>query len=114
MSVFFPFPEWTVDEVVDKYLVPIDMEFMAKAFRENHITGAALLSMTEDHMKELGCAVLGDRIAFMNYLDLLKRHKREADRSKSLWSGITPVKSCAYHDHCGRFMFHVSVQSVVV
>ncbi|KAL5479820.1 hypothetical protein EMCRGX_G023406 [Ephydatia muelleri] len=99
--------EWTVDEVVDKYLVPMDMEFMAKAFRENHITGAALLAMTEEHMKEMGCAVLGDRIAFINYLDLLKRHKREADRSKSLWSGVTPVKSCAYHNHCGSFMLHV-------
>ena len=50
---------------MDNYLKPIGMEFMAKAFMENHITGAVLLTLREEHIKELGCAVLGDRILFM-------------------------------------------------
>ena len=33
---------------------------MTKAFVENKINGAVLMSLTEDHMKELGCAVLGE------------------------------------------------------
>ena len=58
-------------------------------------------------MKELGVLVLGDRIMFMEFLKFLKKHKRDADRSKSLWSGTTPVLSCAYHQNCGQFCFHV-------
>ena len=52
---------------------------------------------------------MGDRLVFMDYLKLLKKHKRDADRSKSLWSGTTPVLSLAYHRNCGEFCFHVSV-----
>lgn len=59
-------------------------------------------------MKELNVLVLGDRIMFMEFLKLLKKHKRDADRSKSLWSGTTPVLSLAYHKNCGQFCFHVS------
>ena len=43
----------------------------------------------------------------MDYLKLLKKHKRDADRSKALWSGTTPVLQCAYHRNCGEFCFHV-------
>jgi hypothetical protein len=64
--------------------------------------------LQESHLKELNVLVLGDRIMFMEYLKLLKKHKRDADRSKSLWSGTTPVLSLAYHKNCGEFCFHVS------
>lgn len=59
-------------------------------------------------MKELGVLVLGDRINFLEFLKQLKKHKRDADRSKSLWSGTTPVLGLAYHKNCGQFCFHVS------
>ena len=45
----------------------------------------------------------------MEYLQLLKKHKRDADRSRSLWSGKTPVLQCAYHRNFGEFCFHVSL-----
>ena len=32
---------------------------MAKAFTDNKINGAVLMCLNEDHMKEMGCAVLG-------------------------------------------------------
>lgn len=54
--------------------------------------------------------VLGDRIMFLEFLKLLKKHKRDADRSKSLWSGTTPVLKLAYHENCGQFCFHVSMK----
>ena len=92
---------------MDNYLKPIGMEFMAKAFMENHITGAVLLALREEHIKELGCAVLGDRILFMEYLALLKKHKRDLDRSKALWTAQTPVNSCAYHENCGKYLCYV-------
>ena len=102
--VLIPLIDWTERDVVDNYLKPIGMEFMAKAFMENHITGAVLLALREEHIKELGCAVLGDRILFMEYLALLKKHKRDLDRSKALWSAQTPVNSCAYHENCGKYL----------
>ena len=37
--------EWSAQEVVDKYLKPIDMEAFAKVFIENKITGAVLLGL---------------------------------------------------------------------
>ena len=40
---------------VERYLRPIGMDSMAK---ENKIGGSALMSLTEEHIKEMGCAVL--------------------------------------------------------
>ncbi|XP_003385689.1 PREDICTED: uncharacterized protein LOC100634434 [Amphimedon queenslandica] len=99
--------DWSEADVVERFLKPVGMEFMAKAFMENKISGPVLIALSEDHMKEMGCAVLGDRILFMEYLQLLKKHKRDADRSRALWSGTTPVLKCAYSRNCGEFMFHL-------
>ena len=50
----------------------------------------------------------------MDYLQLLKKHKRDADRSRALWSGTTPVLKCAYSRNCGEFMFHVSPAFIII
>ena len=60
------------------------------------------------HLKEIGCVVVGDRIIFLEYLKLLKKHKRDADRSRALWNATTPVLSLAYHRNCAEFCGHVS------
>lgn len=99
--------EWVESDVVENFLKPIGMEFLAKAFIENRISGPVLMSLTEDHMKEMGCAVLGDRILLIEYLSLLKKHKRDADRSRALWNATTPVLNCAYHHNCCGFCTHL-------
>ena len=99
--------EWSEHDVVEKYLKPIKMEHFAKLFTENHINGAVLLALEESHLREIGINIVGDRIIFMEYLKLLKKHKRYADRSKSLWNGTTPVLSLAYHHNCGEFCFQL-------
>ena len=63
--------------------------------------------LQEDHLKEMKVMVVGDRVRFLEYLKLLKKLKRDADRSKSLWTATTPVKNCAYHKNCGSFCFLV-------
>lgn len=94
--------------MVDKFLVLLSMENMAKAFIEHQISGAVLLALTEEHMKELTCAVLGQRVLFLEYLAVLKRHKRDADRSKTLWSVTTPEWGKQSHHHrCTGFCFQV-------
>ena len=54
---------------------------------------------------------LGDRLQFIDYLTLLKKHKRDADRSKALWTGTTPVLNLRYHRNVGEFCFHVSIRT---
>ena len=52
--------EWAEADVIERFLKPIGMEFMAKAFIDNKINGAVLMCLNESHMKEMGCAVLGE------------------------------------------------------
>lgn len=39
------FAEWSEQEVVEKYLKPINMESLAKPFIENKVTGHVLISL---------------------------------------------------------------------
>ena len=75
-------------------------------------THSVLSHAQESHLKELGCANVGDRIIFLEFLKLLKKHKRDADRSKSLWNATTPVCSLAYHRNCGSFCFQVTFNNI--
>ena len=59
LDSFLSTTEWVEADVVEHFLKPIGMEFLAKAFIENKISGTVLMALTEDHMKEMGCAVLG-------------------------------------------------------
>ena len=136
--ILYIYIEWSEGDVIERFLKPIGMEFMAKSFIDNKINGAVLMCLNEDHMKEMGCAVLGelamgsckfmltssvmsacirvlfcynvfigDRILFLDFLTLLKKSKRDADRSKALWSGTTPVLKCGYQPSCSAYMAHV-------
>jgi hypothetical protein len=99
--------EWSEHDVVEKYLRPLNMEHLAKPFTENKINGAVLMALEESHLKEIGVTMVGERILFIEYLKLLKKHKRDADRSRSLWTATTPHLSLAYHRNCGEFCFHL-------
>ena len=79
-----------------------------RAWRQWYGLVPCVIPSQETHLREIGISIVGDRLVFMDYLKLLKKHKRDADRSKSLWSGTTPVLSLAYHHNCGEFCFHVS------
>ena len=85
------YSEWTPEDVIEKFLKPLSMEDMAKAFIDQQISGAALLALREEHVKELGFRVLGERLLFLEYLSVLKKNKRDLDRSKALWSITTPL-----------------------
>ena len=37
--------DWSAEDVVDKYLKPIDMGSLAKVFIQNKITGAVLMGL---------------------------------------------------------------------
>lgn len=43
--------EWSEQEVVDKYLKPINMEHLAKTFIENKINGTVLIGLEVNYMQ---------------------------------------------------------------
>ena len=38
---------------------------------------------------------------------VLKKHKKDLDRSQALWTATTPVASCAYHANCGSYLKYI-------
>ncbi len=51
-------------------------------------------ALQESHLKELDVLILGDRLMLLEYLKLLKKHKRDADRSRSLcWTAASILPS---------------------
>ena len=40
-------------------------------------------------------------------LQVLKKHKKDLDRSQALWTNTTPVASCAYHESCSSYLKYV-------
>lgn len=99
--------DWNEEQVVEQFLKPCQMEHLAKAFIDSHITGNVLIALEEVHQKELGCDKVGDRIMLLDYLKVLKKHKKDLDRSQALWSQTTPVASCAYHESCGDYIKYI-------
>lgn len=99
--------EWTPEDVAERFLKPCGMERLAKSFIDSNVTGTVLIALQESHLKELGCDRVGDRLTLLDYLHVLKKHKKDLDRSQALWTGTTPVASCAYHPNCGSYMKYI-------
>lgn len=97
--------EWSEEDVNTNFLTPLGFSYAAKIFKEHKINGPCLINITEEHLKELGAFLLGDRLSFMEFLTILKKKKRQLDRSATLWSGMTPHISCSYSDNLGQFLF---------
>ena len=66
-------------------------------------------TLTRSHLKDMGFTIVGDRITFLEYLKQLKKHKRDLDRSRALWTATTPVCSLGYHRSFGEYLFQVSL-----
>ena len=97
--------EWTADDVINKFLEPLGFGYCGKAFHQHRVTGSALVGMNEEHLKELEVMLLGDRILFLDYLNVLKKKKMQEERAKSLWKGTTPHVSCAYSSNPCQCLF---------
>ena len=92
-----------MEEVVEKYLKPIGMEYLAQAFIGSQINGRNLLALNEHQVIQLGCHATGDRMLFMEYLQIIKKKCDDPNNQKpiaALWTGRTPVEGCAYHQDC--------------
>ena len=98
---------WNEHDVIQQFLEPIGFAYCSKAFEQQRITGPALVSLTEEHLKELNVMLLGDRVLFLEYLVILKKKKNQQERSNSLWTGTTPHVSCAYSSNPCQYLFRV-------
>ena len=56
--------EWSTQDVVDKYLKPINMEHMAKDFLENNINGAVLLALEVSFMCSVILPSISDKAGY--------------------------------------------------
>ena len=108
LSPLFPFPSHTLTSL-PSLPSPLTPSPLFLPSLPSPLTPSPLTPSQEIHLREIGINIVGDRIIFMEYLKLLKKHKRDADRSRSLWNATTPVLSLAYHHNCGEFCFQVSV-----
>ena len=77
----FPVLDWNEEQVVEQFLKPCQMEHLAKAFIDSHITGNVLIALEEVHLKELGCDKVGDRIMLLDYLKV-RLHCKDAGTAR--------------------------------
>ena len=62
------------EEDIEKWLVKINMAPYLELFKEHVIkSGRQLLSLTEDHLKEVGVKKLGDRLDLAYHIDELRK-----------------------------------------
>ena len=99
--------EWDENDVINLFLEPMGFAYCSKAFQQQRITGPALVALSEEHLKELDVMLLGDRVLFLEYLAILKKKKRQLERSTSLWTGTTPYISCAYSSNPCQYLFRL-------
>lgn len=63
---------WKSDNI-DEWLESVGLMKHSSLLRDQGITsGSVLLQLTEDHLKEMGLSLIGERIAFMNGVDKLR------------------------------------------
>ena len=96
---------WTEKDVTNNFLKPLGFEYCSKVCEDNKVSGVCLLGMNDTHLKEMNVLLLGDRIQMLEYMEVLKKKRKQADRGKTLWEGQTPVKAFAYADNCCQWMY---------
>lgn len=62
--------DWSEDEVAEYFLKHVGMEHLCGMFIRSHITGPVLLALREEHLVEMGCTRLGDRLLLMEYIQV--------------------------------------------
>ena len=90
---------WSAEEVASHFLEKINCGNVSKQFLTNKIDGQILFMLQEEHLKEIGVSVIGERLYILKQISVLKKKKKEMDSTATLWSGETPTGGCAYSDN---------------
>lgn len=71
--------DWNEVEVADFFLKRVGMDHLCGTFIRSGITGPALVALREEHLVEMGCTRLGDRLLLMEYIQVHEREQAEND-----------------------------------
>lgn len=92
--------QWSTDEVVQKFLIPIGLPQLEELFVKHNINGAVLLSLDKRDLKDMKIWHVGERLYIDHCLESLRRHARKLERETALWKGVYPTGSVAYYSNC--------------
>lgn len=120
--------KWTVREVIENFLLPIQMGVYSQNFVDHKVNGAVLIHMDKLELKMIGydaaegmkrgedCNIcIGDRVYMNNLLNILRKGKVGVDRDKVIWEVEIPAGSFQYYESfpdmvkykcCPCCMFH--------
>lgn len=62
--------DWNEEEVADFFLKHVGMDHLRGTFIRSRITGPVLVALREEHLVEMGCTRLGDRLLLMEYIQV--------------------------------------------
>ena len=78
---------WTAVELAEYLRIQYGMDDYSEVFAHNHITGLVAPNLREDNLKDMGIAILGDRIRLLQALQTLRFCQDMQQHEAILWQG---------------------------
>lgn len=97
---------WSYKDVVQGFLLPLELEQHGPTFIENRINGDVLLGLSKDDLRAMvppsdpKAIPIGDRNLMWSVLKLLIRRKHHWDHDRVLWTLSTPTGGWQYYRNC--------------
>lgn len=81
---------WSVDDVCEKFLVPIGMGKLRPLFKKHKITGSVLSRLEKEDLKDMQILSVGDRVFIAAMIKELRRSYKRHLREEVVWAGNVP------------------------
>lgn len=101
--------KWNYQDVVQGFLVPLELAVHGPTFVENRVNGQVLLGLSKHDLRDMvplsnpKSMPIGDRNLMWTVLKHLRKRKEHWDTDRVLWTLSTPTGGCQYYRDC----FHV-------
>lgn len=82
--------DWTVEEVGDKFLVPIGMGKLRPLFSKHKVSGRVLSKLEKEDLKDMQIISVGDRVFLNTMIKLLRKSYKRHLREEIVWRGHYP------------------------
>eukprot|EP00039_Didymoeca_costata_P019251 m.336798 g.336798 ORF g.336798 m.336798 type:complete len:303 (-) comp17964_c0_seq1:2076-2984(-) len=82
--------EWTVDDVCQKFLLPIGMGKLQPIFSYHKISGNVLSRLEKEDLKDMQVLSVGDRVFLSTMLKELRLSYKRHLREEIVWNGMVP------------------------
>jgi len=108
---------WSIQQVIDNFLIPIELGHLSQFFHEHKVTGSVLVALTKTDLMFMGYPAdrrvknndrsqiaIGDRVYLDNILEIVRRGVMFMDMDKIVWKVFFPMGSFQYYDSCMQFI----------